>query len=280
MRSLARVVASVLCVLAIGGGSAAAKPGKKAVATKRGRAEAARTVSRKTGDSHVARGRSDTKRGKRVAALARPQMPQFHGPVAGQSLGYPWSGRLQDATKLDEGEGYTIRRPGRAFGTRATVEIIEQVLADVVAEFPENHVLGIGDISAEHGGAITQHASHQAGRDVDIGLYYVEKPSSYPEDFINATEDNLDAEATYALVDRFAKARKLDGGVMMMFLDYEVQGILYHWAKDHGVDEEHLGWLFQYPKGRGADGFVRHVPNHANHIHVRFKCPAEDAGCR
>jgi murein endopeptidase len=67
---------------------------------------------------------------------------------------------------------------------------------------------------------------------------------------------------------------------MMMFLDYDVQGILVRWAKDHGIDDDHLAHVFQYPRGRGADALVRHYPGHANHFHVRFKCPADDQGCR
>jgi hypothetical protein len=67
----------------------------------------------------------------------------------------------------------------------------------------------------------------------------------------------------------------------MVFLDFEVQGILYAWAKDHGVSERRLERIFQYPHGRGAsEGIVRHEPNHDNHMHVRFQCPSDDRGCQ
>ena len=42
--------------------------------------------------------------------------------------------------------------------------------AAVRARFPTVHTLAIGDLSVKQGGAITQHRSHQSGRDVDIGL--------------------------------------------------------------------------------------------------------------
>ena len=102
------------------------------------------------------------------------------GPIEGQSLGLPWSGRLYDASELPEGDGYVIRRPWRAFGTRTTVDIIHHSLVDFRDQFPDAHVVAVGDISQESGG----------------------------------------------------------------------------------------------------DGLVRHVVNHDNHMHVRFKCPEADSSCR
>jgi len=201
------------------------------------------------------------------------------GPVEGQSLGLPWSGKLQEASELPADDGYVIRRPWRAFGTRTTVDIIHHALEDFHEQFPDAHVIAVGDISQESGGQITQHHSHQSGRDVDIGLVYKEKPASYPEDFVKATADNLDCEATYALLNEFAETAKADGGVQVIFMDFAVQGLLYHWAQDHGEDQDVLDRLFQYPN-RGGEGLVRHVVNHDNHMHVRFKCPDADTSCR
>jgi murein endopeptidase len=205
----------------------------------------------------------------------------IHGPIEGQSVGAPWDGRLREPARLEEGEGYVLRRPWRAFGTRATVDFITRVISDVRDAYPDVHVLAIGDISAEHGGPITEHHSHQSGRDADIGLIYLEQPAGFPASFVRATEDNLDAEATFALVRAFAETADEDGGVQVMFLDYDVQAMLYRWAKAHDVDEDFLDRLFQYPHGRdSSDGLVHHEPNHDNHLHVRFKCPRGDSACR
>lgn len=198
----------------------------------------------------------------------------------GQSVGEPWAGRLQHPTQLEPGDGYTIRRPYRAFGTETTVSLIQRAIGETLEAFPDEHVLAIGDISAERGGLITQHRSHQSGRDVDIGLFYLEQPSGYPENFVSATEDNLDCAATFKLLESFLATGDDDGGVLMVFLDFDVQGILYRWALDNGISERRLARIFQYPHGRGSsEGIVRHVPNHDNHMHVRFKCPAEDSAC-
>jgi murein endopeptidase len=215
---------------------------------------------------------------KRVSNAKRRVV--FHGPIRGQSVGAPWAGRLRNPAQLAEGEGYRIRRPSRSYGTRATVELVSRVVNDVREAFPEAHVLAIGDLSAESGGPITEHHSHQSGRDADIGLIYNEKPDGYPDNFVTATEANLDAAATFALVSGFTATSGDDGGAQVIFLDFAVQGMLYRWAQDHDIDQDRLDRMFQYPHRGASTGFVRHEPNHANHMHVRFKCPRDDSACR
>ena len=213
--------------------------------------------------------------------VAHARVVTVHGPVHGQSVGAPWDGYLREPARLPDGDGYVIRRPWRAYGTRTTVDYVLRAITDVREQFPDAHVLAIGDLSAEHGGPITEHRSHQTGRDADIGLIYREKPENFPRDFVKATEDNLDPAATYALISEFAETAREDGGAQVMFLDFEVQGIIYRWAKDQGIDDDTLDRIFQYPHGRGSsDGLVRHEPNHDNHLHVRFKCPRGDNACR
>jgi len=71
------------------------------------------------------------------------------------------------------------------------------------------------------------------------------------------------------------------GAVQAIFVDYQVQGLLYDWAAARGVDERYLDRLFQYPEGKSAgDGLVRHEPHHDDHFHVRFKCPPGDQSCQ
>jgi hypothetical protein len=197
----------------------------------------------------------------------------------GHSIGVPWAGRLREPARLPPGEGYVIRRPARSFGTRQTIDLVGHVLTVFHRQFPDAHVLGIGDLSAEHGGPITDHHSHQSGRDADIGLVYKTKPAGYPESFVDATEANLDCGATLSIIRGFARTAHEDGGVQMMFLDYDVQGILVRWGQANGVDDATLA-LFQYPHGRSySDALIRHVPNHANHVHVRFRCAGDEPAC-
>jgi len=196
-----------------------------------------------------------------------------------QSVGVPWDGELENASRLRLLDGAVIRRPGRAFGTRTTVDFVRQAVNDTLERVAPTHELAIGDLSAEHGGPISEHHSHQSGRDADIGLFYRQAPRGYPDSFAPATEDNLDCAATFALIANFTRTANQDGGVQVIFLDYKVQGILYRWAIDHDISESRLERMFEYPNGKGSGGVVRHYPGHDNHMHVRFRCASSDDDC-
>jgi hypothetical protein len=198
-----------------------------------------------------------------------------------QSIGAPWSGHLARSTRLRGSDGFMIRRPWRAFATRTTVELVRRAVTDTVDMFPDAHVIAIGDLSAKHGGAISDHRSHQSGRDADIGLIYKTKPAGYPQNFITATAKNLDCGATWQLISAFAATAGDDGGAQVIFLDYNVQRLIYAWARKHKVPLRRLERVFQFPRGRDvSDGLVRHAPNHDDHLHVRFRCASADTGCR
>jgi LysM repeat protein len=219
------------------------------------------------------KGRADV---RRVAHVERIEIPL----VSGQSVGKPWSGKLRNATRLPQGRGYLIRRPLRAFGAAHVVARVRDAIATVRADHAGLHTLAIGDLSQKRGGAISEHHSHQSGRDLDIGFYFKRKPAGYPASFAAATTRNLDRAATWDLLVAFARTADDAGGVQAIFLDYDVQGLLYDWALDRGVDQGYLDRLFQYPDGKGSGGgLVRHEPHHDDHFHVRFKCPPRDNTC-
>lgn len=236
--------------------------------------------TRQTHQTHQTQ-KTPKKRAARISTIRERDHIETRELARGQSIGVPWAGRLQHPSQLPAGDGYYIRRPGRSFGTESTIEFVERAIGDTLEAYPDQHVLAIGDISAEAGGKITEHHSHQSGRDADIGLFYKEQPTAYPASFIHADEDNLDCAATFKLIESFLASASDDGGVQVIFLDFDVQGILYDWALEHGVSERRLERIFQYPHGRGSpEGMVRHEPNHDNHMHVRFKCPGDDTACR
>lgn len=187
------------------------------------------------------------------------------------SLGLPWDGELLGGAQLPRGDGYRVRRPELAYGVPYVVDHLRHAIGEVRALYPDVHTLAIGDISAEHGGKIAAHRSHQSGLDVDVGFYYKQVPDGYPEHFA-AADDNVDLQATWALLTAFARTSDLDDGVSIMFLDYALQRRLYRWAAKRGTPEADLEQLFQYPRGNDAQsGLIRHWPNHADHVHVRFK---------
>ena len=209
----------------------------------------------------------------RAAEVVEPARDDLDGLDDGpsESIGQPWAGRLMNGDALPRGEGYRIRRPKRAYGATHVVGHLRRVIAEVRAFYPELHTLAIGDLSAQGGGKIGDHHSHQSGLDVDIGFYFHVVPEGYPDRFALANAD-LDLQANWALVTAFARTAPLDSGVQFIFLDYEVQKRLYDFARKRGTPEDDLAAIFQYPRGKDAlVGIVRHWPHHADHLHVRFK---------
>jgi LysM repeat protein len=202
--------------------------------------------------------------------------------IPGQSVGKAQAGRLIRGTRLASGRGYYVRRPTRAWGANQTVFNVKRAIAAVRARHERLHRLAIGDLSARRGGKITEHRSHQSGRDADIGFYYRRVPAGYPEAFVPATPDNLDFPATLDLLVAFAATASAEGGVERIFLGYDTQRLIYEWAeRTHALSEGELGALFQYPNGPyAASGLVRHEPGHDDHIHVRFKCATNDRRCK
>ncbi len=191
--------------------------------------------------------------------------------ITTQSLGVPWNGGLVGAERLPHGDGYVVRRPDLAYGVPYVVDHLRHCIAEVRALYPGVHTLAIGDLSAEHGGKLAAHKSHQSGLDVDVGFYFTAIPDGYPDHFAPAG-DTIDLQATWALLTAFARTTDLDDGVAIMFLDYAVQKRLYQWARKRGTPDADLEHLFQYPHGKDAQsGLIRHWPNHADHVHVRFK---------
>src|SRR5262245_29482701 len=129
--------------------------------------------------------------------------------VEGQSVGEPWDGELHDGVRLHLGDGFKIRRPKRAWGASHAVAQVERALNSIHAKFPSAHTLAIGDMSQRDGGQISDHHSHQTGRDIDIGLYFTKLPDDYPDSF-HRYNDDLDLKKTWYLLQAFAKTADED----------------------------------------------------------------------
>lgn len=201
--------------------------------------------------------------------------------IKGQSVGSSRKGRLHNGMQLPTGRSYYRRRPHRAWGTNHAIYHIRRVASMVRSKYPRVHKLSIGDISSRRGGRLAKHKSHQSGRDADIGFYFKKKPKGYPQTFVKAKKKTLNIPATWALLRGFVETADSSSGVEKMFLNYELQKVFYEYAKKRGVSKRKLEKWFQYPHGRGSNkGIIRHDPGHDSHVHVRFKCPKGDTGCR
>jgi murein endopeptidase len=199
----------------------------------------------------------------------------------GQSVGSARGGALYGGTRLPPGDGYFIRHPNRVYGTSGTVRHLVAAIEASRSGFSRLHRLSVGDLSGEVGGLLPGHLSHQSGRDVDLGLYYRERPPNYPKQFAVATRENLHMRATWALLEALCATADEPEGVEWILLDYRVQRILFEFARARRISASTLERVFQYPRGPTAEvGIVRHFPGHEDHVHVRFKCSTADVYCQ
>jgi hypothetical protein len=174
---------------------------------------------------------------------------------------------MADAVQLAPGPGYIVKKPIFAWGTPRTVHLLREAARLYTRKVHDGPPIRIGDISKREGGPFPPHLSHQTGRDVDIG-YILKGPQSEVTRFVPVVSSNFDRARTWALVDALVST----GGVAHVFMDYDVQRMLYEHAKSEGVDRERLARLFQYPHGRYSwHGMIRHWKGHHDHMHVRFE---------
>ncbi len=185
------------------------------------------------------------------------------------------SGRLGGAEQLGEGPGYVVRSASRAWGTNLLVGVLRESIGRSHRKFPGAHDIVIGDLSYERGGFMAPHKSHQSGRDVDAS-YYI-KGGIDGARFVRATPANLDVGKTWFLFEQLIAT----GKIQYIFVDYNLQKVLYEHAKKQGKSRAYLDQVFQYPRPRGASvGIIRWSRGHDDHWHMRVVCSGSDAGCR
>ena len=190
------------------------------------------------------------------------------------SIGRPNSGRLSSSHQLENSAGFRVRNPSRSYGTDVAVSEISAALGRVAARHPNSPYLAIGDLSYARGGRMRPHVSHQSGRDADIAYYTIGRESN--DGFIVATPETLDSAVTWYLLKSFIDA----GRVRYIFIDYELQAVLYEYARDRGASEEELETWFQYPREDANRGLIRDSTGHDDHFHIRFRCASDDGRCR
>jgi len=188
------------------------------------------------------------------------------------SIGATNAGLLVNGVQMPAGERWDVIDRAHAWGTRETVDAIVRCIDAVHKQFPQSPKLYIGHISAERGGHLSPHKSHQAGRDADISYYL----DGNRRGFFRATKANLDRARTWA----FVRALITETDVELILIDTSVQKILKDYAAQIGEDQAFLDDVFQVG-GRSPRPLIRHAKGHGNHLHVRFYSPlAQRAGAR
>lgn len=189
------------------------------------------------------------------------------------SLGSPDAGLVLNPVPMPEGDLWTVRNPAEAYGTSETVGFVVAAVSAVEARHPGSPRLVVGDISRSDGGRLNRHRSHQAGRDVDLGFYYLRGER---QGFSSPRKGELDLPRTWALV----RALVTETDVERIFLDRSVQNLLHAHALAEGEDREWLDDVFGRRGTAGHKGIVQHVRRHRDHLHVRFYNPVAQERAR
>jgi penicillin-insensitive murein endopeptidase len=109
--------------------------------------------------------------------------------AGGRSVGSPTEGHLVGGVRIEESPWLRIvpchRDEDVRWGIEALVSIIDRGARAVRKQFPDS-VLSVGHLSRREGGEIDAHASHESGRDADVGFYVVNQQgkSIFAEHFV------------------------------------------------------------------------------------------------
>lgn len=212
---------------------------------------------------------------------------------ASTSIGSPTEGSLRGGVPLPlSGPGFVFnprKDPERRHGTWEVVRALMDAAAAVDEATPGN-TLVVGDLSLERGGDINGHASHRAGRDVDVMFYLLAEDGSAfdakaipiePDgtgvdykDLTTADDDvsvRIDVPRTWAFVHALVADER--NALGRIFVVEHVRTMLLEEGKRAGASAqvlERAGHLMCQPK----------FP-HDDHMHIRFFCAPDDieAGC-
>jgi penicillin-insensitive murein DD-endopeptidase len=192
-----------------------------------------------------------------------------------QSIGAPNNGHLAGAIRLRGGKTLHQREGAHSWGLPQLVHLIHHASTEVARKHRGSQML-VGDLSGRTGGHLDRHASHQTGRDADVGFYVMNsrgKPMSVKrfiafDDAGNARDvpgARFDDARNWTLIEALLKDEKAT--VRYLFITNALRGrILAQAAKKHA------------PKAlieRAAAAMMS--PNdadlHDDHVHVRISCP-------
>ena len=180
------------------------------------------------------------------------------------SYGHPYHGSLENGVPFPtQFPGYHLRDESKSYTTPEVVGALLDAIEAVRTQFPDTCDLFIADFTVAGGGAAIHHRSHQNGRDVDIGLY---AKGNHPlNSLVPMNEENLDPAKTWCLIENLIASQR----VQYIFLDRRIQRILYEYTVSRGYDQAYLERVFGNVRG----SLIQHIPNHFDHMHVRFFTP-------
>ncbi|MBI2384567.1 MAG: penicillin-insensitive murein endopeptidase [Elusimicrobia bacterium] len=184
--------------------------------------------------------------------------------------------RFYSGIEMIQGFGYKFIHAGRStnWGTKPLVDGLRMIAAYMRGTGKAETDLAVGDISSAGGGRLGGHASHQTGRDVDIGFYMTEAGSGRAVDAMNFVRfaggrDGLtgsyggravrfDAERNWMLIQAILANPDPEFKPTHIFIAKHLEGAVLAAAGDS-------------PDRARAAALMSHWPGHDNHLHLRVQ---------
>jgi penicillin-insensitive murein endopeptidase len=203
----------------------------------------------------------------------------------GRSVGSPTDGRLVGGMHLDDAPYLRIVPVYGAgdvrWGLEPLVTLLDRSARSVRREFP-NAVMSVGHLSRAGGGDLDRHASHESGRDADVGFYIRSQTARplYADHFVPFRGDGtaptwpgayFDDARNWALVSAFVSDPP--ARVTYIFVASPLRARLLAYAEKAGAPlamRSRAAELMVQPRGS--------LP-HDDHFHVRIGCPAGMSEC-
>ncbi|MFO0742335.1 MAG: penicillin-insensitive murein endopeptidase [Labilithrix sp.] len=200
-------------------------------------------------------------------------------PAPGRSVGSPTAGKLIGGAHLSDSDHVRVvpsYAPGDSrWGLEALVSMIDRAAKAVKKQWPDAQ-LSIGHLSRQGGGEIDRHASHESGRDADIGFYVRNQQGKtiYADHFVTFKGDGtapswpgaqFDDAKNWQLVTSFVS--DVNAHVTHIFVASPIRARLLAYAEKIGAPaavRTRAAELMAQPRGS--------LP-HDDHFHVRVACP-------
>ncbi len=206
-------------------------------------------------------------------------------PAGGLSVGSPTDGHLLGGAHLEESpwlrvtpcyEGEDVR-----WGLESLVSLIDHGARAVRKQYPDS-VLSIGHLSRRGGGDLDRHASHESGRDADVGFYITNQQGKpiYADHFVRFLGDGTAPTWPGARFDdarnwAFVASIVADGRahISYLFVASPLRARLLAYAQKIGAPyavRVRASEVMAQPRGS--------LP-HDDHFHVRISCPPFMEAC-
>ncbi len=193
--------------------------------------------------------------------LAR-RWKEHPGSLGSISVGNAEAGRLINGVPMPEpfNPAWYVVDPSGTYGTQETIDALVATANMVHQQLPHLPPLRVNHISRKEGGWHPPHRTHQSGRDVDLGFFWIHGVTQRQ---IKHQKDRLmDVASNWALL----KAIITQGDVQLVLVDKRVQEKLYAHALAQGENKAWLDGLFH----AGPKSLVHHARRHRDHFHVRY----------